>query len=120
MISKEEDAANTLALLRMQRDGYKNSADALAARLAFLESGDGDARVRELTEELEVLRQKIDILQNQVSQQAEDAAHKLVEHPDYLYYKRKSEELEGQHKEILAILGHANCDGLDHTYDWDF
>jgi hypothetical protein len=115
MITKEEDIANTIALLRLARDGYKNSAAALAARVAELEAGGPDARVKELTAELDKLRSITEAQQAQLTKAAHDAAHKKESNPDLAYYMRRVRHLEATQDEILKILGH----DPDSDYDYD-
>jgi ATP-dependent protease HslVU (ClpYQ) peptidase subunit len=119
MITKEEDDANTYALLRMQRDGYKNSCDALAARVAELEAGGDGARVKELSAELERLNAIIDAQQDELTRQALDLAHGGRWAEDVDFYRTRANKLQEERNAILEILGHGDCDGLDHTYDWD-
>src|SRR5215213_5063691 len=102
------------SLVQIERDGYKNSADILAARVAELESGDGDTRVKELTAELDMIRRVVDSQQRELTRQAEKWAHENPWRKELDYYKRRVRELEDQQKTILDILGH-NWDGLDHT-----
>jgi hypothetical protein len=38
---------------------------------------------------------------------------------DVDFYRTRANKLEEERNAILEILGHGECDGLDHTYDWD-
>lgn len=101
--------------LKIAHDGYKNSANVLAARVAELESGGDDARIKELSAELDRLREIIDTQHVQLTRQARDLAHNRSSSEDLDYYKRRVRELEAEQNSILEILGHANCDGRDYS-----
>lgn len=99
------------SLVKIERDGYKNSADILAARVAELESGDGDTRVKELSAELDMMRRVIDSQQRDLTRQAEELAHENPWRKELDYYKRRVRELESDRDDILKILGHEDCLG---------
>jgi hypothetical protein len=103
---------------KLTAEGYKNSNRILTDRIAKLESGDGNVRIRELEDELSLLRGLNNALHVQLSQLAEDAAHKREEEGGF--YRKRCRELEEKQREILEILGHGKCDGWDHSYDWDY
>lgn len=98
------------SLVQIERDGFKNSADTLAARVAQLESGGDDARIKELSAELDRLREIIETQHVQLTRQAHDLAHNRASSEDLDYYKKRVKELEREQNSILEILGHANCD----------
>lgn len=107
MTTKSKDVR--YSTLKLAHDGYKNSANALAARLAQLESGGDDARVKELLAEVGNLRRLIDSQNRQLSEAAHVLAHDKPDLVDLRFYKRKYEELKSNEYEILRILGHDNC-----------
>jgi len=116
-ITEEEDMNNRIALLTMERDGYKNVNAILVQRIAHLESGDGSARIRELTEEITRLQQTNESLHQPLSSLAYDYEHGSRKQRDHTYYQRRISELEGTQEEILRLLGHGECDG---STSWDY
>lgn len=104
--------------LKIMVEGYKNSNRILTERIAHLESGDGNVRIRELEDELSLFRGMNNALHAQLSQLADDSAHKREEEDGF--YKKLCDELRDKQQKILEILGHGECDGWDHSYDWDY